>query len=131
MMLPVSFIHPLLIAADQNQLQALEHPYVHLFRSASDPVVYHYLKNPFSNKQKAAWIPYFPDIMALIFLAPLSSFDERLPENPKINRLEDTFVLWKTVCASKLLSNVQLVSGSLFLIGGVTGDNREKDFVHE
>ncbi|KAF5351835.1 hypothetical protein D9756_007480 [Leucocoprinus leucothites] len=58
---------------------------------------------------KAAWIPYFPDITALIFLAPVSSFNERLLENPKINRLEDTFVLWKTVCSSKLLSNVQLI----------------------
>ncbi|KAJ3568438.1 hypothetical protein NP233_g5711 [Leucocoprinus birnbaumii] len=58
---------------------------------------------------KAAWIPYFPDITALIFLAPVSSFNERLVENPRINRLEDTFVLWKTVCSSKLLSNVQLI----------------------
>ncbi|KAF9453940.1 P-loop containing nucleoside triphosphate hydrolase protein [Macrolepiota fuliginosa MF-IS2] len=58
---------------------------------------------------KAAWIPYFPDITALVFLAPLSSFDEKLPGNPTINRLEDTFVLWKTVCSSKLLAGVQLI----------------------
>ncbi|KXN90125.1 Guanine nucleotide-binding protein alpha-4 subunit [Leucoagaricus sp. SymC.cos] len=56
-----------------------------------------------------AWIPYFPDITALIFLAPVSSFNERLMENPRINRLEDTFVLWKTVCSSKILANVQLI----------------------
>lgn len=72
-------------------------------------VIPHYSSIPIW-EQKAAWIPYFPDITALIFLAPVSSFNERLPENPRINRLEDTFALWKTVCSSKLLTNVQLVS---------------------
>lgn len=59
--------------------------------------------------QRAAWIPYFKEITALIFLAPLSSFDETLTEDPSINRLEDTFMLWKTICANKLLADVQIV----------------------
>ncbi|RXW21312.1 hypothetical protein EST38_g4527 [Candolleomyces aberdarensis] len=58
---------------------------------------------------RAAWIPYFKEITALIFLAPLSSFDETLAEDPRINRLEDTFMLWKTVCSNKLLAKVQII----------------------
>ncbi|KAF6760106.1 guanine nucleotide binding protein, alpha subunit [Ephemerocybe angulata] len=58
---------------------------------------------------RAAWIPYFKEITALIFIAPLSSFDEKLAEDPRINRLEDTFSLWKTVCSNKLLAKVQII----------------------
>ncbi|TFK25565.1 G-alpha-domain-containing protein [Coprinopsis marcescibilis] len=58
---------------------------------------------------RAAWIPYFKEITALIFLAPLSSFDEPLAEDPTITRLEDTFMLWKTICSNKLLAQVQII----------------------
>jgi len=62
-----------------------------------------------SGPQRAAWIPYFKEITALIFLAPISAFNERLTEDRRVNRLEDTFVLWKTICNSKLLQDVQIV----------------------
>jgi len=42
-------------------------------------------------------------------VAPLSAFNETLVEDPRVNRLEDTFMLWKTICSSKLLSKVQIV----------------------
>ncbi|KAF8160896.1 guanine nucleotide binding protein, alpha subunit [Crassisporium funariophilum] len=58
---------------------------------------------------RAAWIPYFREITALIFLAPLSAFNERLAEDNRVNRLEDTFVLWKTICSSRLLEDVQII----------------------
>ncbi|KAJ3494191.1 hypothetical protein NLJ89_g10859 [Agrocybe chaxingu] len=58
---------------------------------------------------RAAWIPYFKDITALIFLAPISSFNERLEEDDRINRLEDTLVLWKKICSNPLLSEVQII----------------------
>ncbi|KAF5386136.1 hypothetical protein D9615_002342 [Tricholomella constricta] len=58
---------------------------------------------------RAAWIPYFKDITAIIFLAPLSAFNETLAEDPETNSIHDTFSLWKTVCSSKLLANVQIV----------------------
>jgi hypothetical protein len=66
--------------------------------------------------QRAAWVPYFKEITALIFLAPLSSFDETLAEDPTINRLEDTFMLWKTICSNKLLARVQIVSSQALLL---------------
>ena len=47
------------------------------------------------------------DAKAIIFLAPISVFDERLEEDDSgINQLEDSVNLWTAVCKSKLLSKV-------------------------
>lgn len=59
--------------------------------------------------QRHAWFPYFDDINAIIFLAPISCFDEKLAEDPSVNRLQDSMLLWKAVCSSKLLKKVQLI----------------------
>jgi len=59
--------------------------------------------------QRNAWLPYFDQVNAIIFLAPISCFDERLEEDPRVNRLEDSFILWKAVCSSKLLSRTTLI----------------------
>ncbi|KAF4616573.1 hypothetical protein D9613_008941 [Agrocybe pediades] len=56
-----------------------------------------------------AWLPYFDNMQAIIFLAPVSCFDERLSEDSRVNRLEDSFLLWRTVCSSKLLSKTTLI----------------------
>ncbi|CDO72779.1 hypothetical protein BN946_scf184994.g32 [Trametes cinnabarina] len=56
-----------------------------------------------------AWYPYFDDINAIIFLAPISCFDERLAEDKRVNRLQDSLLLWKAVCSTKLLAKVQLI----------------------
>ena len=44
-----------------------------------------------------------------VFLAPISGFDQVLTEDRSINRLEDSVLLWKSVCSNKLLANVDLV----------------------
>jgi guanine nucleotide-binding protein subunit alpha len=62
-----------------------------------------------SRTQRQAWLPYFDQVNAIIFLAPISCFDERLQEDPRVNRLEDSFILWKAVCSSKLLSQTSLI----------------------
>ncbi|KAI9458060.1 guanine nucleotide binding protein, alpha subunit [Boletus coccyginus] len=62
-----------------------------------------------SRTQRNVWLPYFDQVDAVIFLAPISCFDERLQEDPKVNRLEDSFILWKAICSSKLLSQTTLV----------------------
>ncbi|KLO16117.1 G-alpha-domain-containing protein [Schizopora paradoxa] len=59
--------------------------------------------------QRAAWAPFFDNVTAIIFLAPLSAFNEKLAEDPTINRLEDTYQLWKTICSNKLLASVQFI----------------------
>ncbi|KAF5335495.1 hypothetical protein D9611_012203 [Ephemerocybe angulata] len=62
-----------------------------------------------SRTGRNAWIPFFEGVNAIIFLAPLSTFDERLLEDSRINRLEDSFLLWRTVCSSPLLANASLI----------------------
>ncbi|KAK0440150.1 guanine nucleotide binding protein, alpha subunit [Armillaria borealis] len=62
-----------------------------------------------TRSSRAAWYPYFDDVDAIIFLAPISCFDEKLAEDRRVNRLEDSYMLWKSVCACKLLSRTQLI----------------------
>ncbi|KAG6853545.1 hypothetical protein C0991_003336 [Blastosporella zonata] len=59
--------------------------------------------------QRNAWLPYFEGVNAIIFLAPISCFDERLHEDPNVNRLEDSFLLWRAICTSKILSKSTII----------------------
>ncbi|GBE87342.1 hypothetical protein SCP_1100170 [Sparassis crispa] len=63
----------------------------------------------FSSVQRQTWVPFFDDVHAIIFLAPISCFDQVLAEDRSVNRLEDSVLLWKAVCANKLLARVDLV----------------------
>ncbi|KAJ7186121.1 guanine nucleotide-binding protein alpha subunit [Mycena filopes] len=56
-----------------------------------------------SRSMRHAWLPYFDTVNAIIFLAPLSPFDERLLEDPAVNRLEDTLLLWRAIVQSPLV----------------------------
>ncbi|KAI6021064.1 guanine nucleotide binding protein, alpha subunit [Pisolithus marmoratus] len=58
---------------------------------------------------RAAWVPYFDDINAIIFLAPISCFDQVLQEDPSVNRLADSFLLWKTIVSHPLLKKAYLI----------------------
>jgi guanine nucleotide-binding protein alpha-1 subunit len=60
-------------------------------------------------RQRHAWLPYFDRVNAVIFLAPISCFDERLTEDPRVNRLEDSLILWRAICSSRLLSRTILI----------------------
>ncbi|RDB20287.1 Guanine nucleotide-binding protein alpha-4 subunit [Hypsizygus marmoreus] len=62
-----------------------------------------------SRTMRHKWVPYFEGINAIIFLAPISCFDERLLEDPDVNRLEDSFLLWRAVCGSKLLAKTTMI----------------------
>ena len=62
--------------------------------------------------QRAAWYPYFDDANAILFLAPISCFDELLAEDRRVNRLEDSFLLWKGIIQSKLLAKCIIVCTS-------------------
>ncbi|OJT03444.1 Guanine nucleotide-binding protein alpha-4 subunit [Trametes pubescens] len=62
-----------------------------------------------STNQRPTWVPFFDDVNAIIFLAPISAFDQTLVEDRSINRLEDSVLLWKEVCSNKLLAKVDLV----------------------
>ncbi|KAF9226383.1 G-alpha-domain-containing protein [Gyrodon lividus] len=58
---------------------------------------------------RAAWVPYFDDMNAIIFLAPISCFDQVLQEDPSVNRLADSFLLWKNIVSNPLLKKTDLV----------------------
>ncbi|KAI9448616.1 guanine nucleotide binding protein, alpha subunit [Lactarius psammicola] len=62
-----------------------------------------------TRSSRAHWYPYFDDMEAIIFLAPISSFDERLREDRRVNRLEDTYMLWQTLCSLQMLSKTQII----------------------
>lgn len=62
-----------------------------------------------ARSQRLFWAPYFDLVDAIIFLAPISCFDQTLAEDRSVNRLEDSVLLWKDVCENKLLQNVQIV----------------------
>ncbi|KAG6872599.1 hypothetical protein C0995_008581 [Termitomyces sp. Mi166 len=44
----------------------------------------------------------------ILFLAPLT-FDRALEEDPEINRLEDSLMLWREICRNKILANATLI----------------------
>ena len=48
-------------------------------------------------------------VNAIIFMCSTCGFNEVLDEDRAVNRLLDSFTLWKTVCASKLLSTAQFI----------------------
>ncbi|KAF8063178.1 G-protein alpha subunit [Lyophyllum atratum] len=61
-----------------------------------------------SRSQRPKWIPYFEDVQTILFLAPLA-FNQALEEEPDINRLEDSLMLWREICRNKLLANATLI----------------------
>ncbi|GAW05553.1 guanine nucleotide-binding protein alpha-4 subunit [Lentinula edodes] len=58
---------------------------------------------------RAAWAPFFEFIDAIIFLAPLSCFDQSLVEDPSVNRLEDSILLWRSIVSNQLLQKTELI----------------------
>ncbi|KAG6902511.1 hypothetical protein C0995_015703 [Termitomyces sp. Mi166 len=75
--------------------------------------------------QRHAWVPYFDDATAIIFLgkqtsassfikadffsAPISAFDQYLDEDPKTNRIDDSLQMFNAICSNKLLVGAHLV----------------------
>jgi len=62
-----------------------------------------------STSQRAAWAQFFDDVHVIIFLAPISAFNETLAENNTVNRLADSLKLWRTICSNKLLTTVEFI----------------------
>ncbi|KAJ7466951.1 guanine nucleotide binding protein, alpha subunit [Mycena latifolia] len=62
-----------------------------------------------TRSQRPAWCSFFDDINALIFLAPISAFDQYLEEDPSTNRIHDSLQLLTSICTNELLKNAQLI----------------------
>lgn len=58
---------------------------------------------------RAAWVPFFDDMDAIIFLAPISCFDQVLEEDPSVNRLEDSVLLWKSIVSNPVLARTNII----------------------
>ncbi|KAL0958423.1 hypothetical protein HGRIS_000565 [Hohenbuehelia grisea] len=58
---------------------------------------------------EAAWVPFFEDVDTIIFLAPISCFDQVLQEDKTVNRLEDSYNLYKAVVSNMLLRHTNIV----------------------
>ncbi|KAF8498835.1 guanine nucleotide binding protein, alpha subunit [Hysterangium stoloniferum] len=56
-----------------------------------------------------AWVPYFDDARAIIFLAPISAFDQYLDEDPRTNRIDDSLQIFSQICTNKLLRRAHLI----------------------
>ncbi|KAF9222212.1 G-alpha-domain-containing protein [Gyrodon lividus] len=61
-----------------------------------------------SRNMRPQWAPYFDDVQAIIFLAPLV-FNQVLDEDRMFNRLEDSISLWKEVCSNPLLARSNII----------------------
>lgn len=49
-----------------------------------------------------------PPVQAIIFLAPLT-FNLTLEEDPTVNRVEDSIMIWKALCSNRLLERTIVV----------------------
>ncbi|KAG9039970.1 hypothetical protein FRB95_004442 [Tulasnella sp. JGI-2019a] len=59
--------------------------------------------------QRPRWVPYFEEANAIIFLAPISAFDQYLEEDGHTNRIDDSLQLFTLICSNPLLKSVHLV----------------------
>ncbi|KAJ7445540.1 guanine nucleotide binding protein, alpha subunit [Mycena galericulata] len=55
------------------------------------------------------WVPYFDDVDAIIFLAPISAFDQALAEDSRVNRLADSVELWTAIISNRLLEKANMI----------------------
>jgi len=62
-----------------------------------------------SRTQRHNWAPFFEDANAIIYVAPVSAFDQYLEEDPQVNRINDQVQLFTQICSNPLLKKVHLV----------------------
>ncbi|KAJ7187293.1 G-protein alpha subunit [Mycena filopes] len=61
-----------------------------------------------SSSQRSTWIPYFDDVQAILFLAPLA-FWQSLDEDSKVNRVQDSLELWREIVGNPLLAKTAFI----------------------
>ena len=48
---------------------------------------------------------YFEKLNLIVFLLPISAFDQYLEEDPQVNRIQDSLDLWKSIVVRFSFSN--------------------------
>jgi len=61
-----------------------------------------------SSSQRSTWVPYFDDVQAILFLAPLA-FWQCLDEDSKVNRVQDSLELWREIVGNPLLKKTAFI----------------------
>ncbi|KAJ7753595.1 G-protein alpha subunit [Mycena maculata] len=61
-----------------------------------------------SSNQRSTWIPYFDDVQAILFLAPLA-FWQSLDEDAKVNRVQDSLEIWREIVGNPLLAKTAFI----------------------
>ena len=70
-------------------------------------------------------------VHAIIFLAPLT-FNLTLEEDPSVNRIEDSIMIWKAICSNKLLERTAIILflNKMDVLAATLGSGlRVKDYV--
>jgi len=59
--------------------------------------------------QRAAWVPFFEGASAILFMAPVSAYDQFLDEERTMNRIDDSLQLFSSTCTHPLLQRTHIV----------------------
>ncbi|KAF9518162.1 hypothetical protein BS47DRAFT_1371160 [Hydnum rufescens UP504] len=62
-----------------------------------------------ARNQRHVWTSFFDNVDSIIFLAPISAFNQVLSEDPSVNRIADSLLLFRAICGNKLLQKVNIV----------------------
>ncbi|RCH98001.1 guanine nucleotide-binding protein subunit alpha [Rhizopus stolonifer] len=72
-------------------------------------VVYRMVDVGGQRSERKKWIHCFDDVVAIIFMVALSEFDQVLIEDERVNRMEESFVLFDSICNSAWFKHTSLI----------------------
>lgn len=58
--------------------------------------------------ERKKWLPQFEDVLAVLFVASLSDYDQVLFEDKHTNRMKESLIIFEEICNSKYLGNVPI-----------------------
>ena len=58
---------------------------------------------------RKSWLQYFDHVNNIMFLASLSGYSQVLPEDPTVNRLVDSIVLFGDMVNHKLIKHIDII----------------------
>ncbi|KAJ7289692.1 G-protein alpha subunit-domain-containing protein [Mycena rebaudengoi] len=61
-----------------------------------------------SSNLRSAWIPYFDDVQAILFFAPLV-FWQNADKDSRVNRVQESLELWREIVSAPLLAKTALI----------------------
>jgi len=59
--------------------------------------------------ERKKWIPLFSDVTAIIFVAAISEYDQKLIEDNRVNRLKESLDVFGNICNTKALRKTPII----------------------